>query len=41
MSISVSHISVAMVSVFALSVVDREFEPDPVKPMTLYVLLLR
>ena len=41
MPTSVSHISVAMVNVLALSVIDREFEPDPVKPMTLYVLLLR
>jgi hypothetical protein len=41
MPTSVSHISVAMVNVLALSVVDCEFEPDPVKPMTLYLLLLR
>jgi len=41
MSISVSHISVAMVYVLAFSVVDREFEPDPVKPVTSHLLLLR
>ena len=41
MPTSVSHISVAMVNVLALSVVDCELEPDPVKPMTLCLLLLR
>jgi hypothetical protein len=41
MPTSVSHISVAMVDVLALSVVACVFEPDPVKPMTLYLLLLR
>ena len=41
MPTSVSHISFAMVNVLALSVVDCEFEPKPVKQMTLYVLLLR
>ena len=41
MSISVSHIRVAMVNLLAVSVVDRAFEPYPVKPMTSYLLLLR
>ena len=41
MPTSVSHISVAMVNVLALSVVAGVLELDPVKPMTLYLLLLR